>query len=468
MTYKFPDSIQRGILFLTKSEPDFFIKTQNLIKPDYFGYVIHQEIYRAIQNYYISFRKLPNDDFIINQILHPTPKRATSIDEGDLRSELSEINGLDASYLDNPDYYLDLTENFARKESLAEAIKSSIDLISEDRFEEVEEKIRQALLVSRHIDVGQNYFANLTKRYSQEDLDNVVKFPTVLKTVTKHLDGGNSPKELCMVVAPPGTGKSLYLVNQAVTVMMENKKVLYISLEMSEEKIAQRFDSVISRIPVNTLKTGTTALYGLKQTLDEFKKFFPDSDLRIKEFPTGMANVQSIRTLLYNLKNIEGFEPDVIIVDYLELLRPIRNIDSEYAAQQRIAEELRGLAVEKNILLWTATQPNREGKKVAIITDAQLGDSYGKIRVADFAISINQTDTEYDNGEARVYVMKARDAKQRYIVNMKIDYSNLVMSQGYGLASGDPDDTGDSVEDVKTKLSKLQSNLHNNKTLSAD
>jgi len=99
-------------------------------------------------------------------------------------------------------------------------------------------------------------------------------------------------------------------------------------------------------------------------------------------------------------------------------------------AQQRISEELRGLAVEYNCLVWTATQTNREGKKVKLITDAQLGDSYGKIRTADWAVSLNQTEEEYDNGRIRAYVVKARDSKQRYIVPMDVDYTTLRMMEG--------------------------------------
>lgn len=454
MTYKFPENIQRGILFLTKTEEHFMIQTQNLIKPEHFEFLVHSLIYDCVVTYYRKFHKLPPDDFILERASAQMVgnKKFVDISISDISNELDEINGLDASYIENQDYYLDLTESYARRAAISDAIKESIDLIHNNRYEEVEEKVREALLVTRHIDVGQQYFDHITTRYNKKEAGEVIKFPTVLKTVTANLDGGNSPKELCMVVAPPGTGKSLYLVNQAAKIMMENKKVLYISLEMSEDKIAARFDSVISRIPINSLNSGAPALIGLNKTLNMFKEHFPASDLIIKEFPTGMANVNSIRTLLYNLKNMKNFVPDVIIVDYLELLRPIRIIDSEYAAQQRIAEELRGLAVEKSILLWTATQPNREGKKVQIITDAQLGDSYGKIRVADFAISINQTDTEYDNGCARVYVMKARDAKQRYIVNMKIDYSTLVMTQGAAITE---EDDQESLEDVKKQLKTL-------------
>jgi len=125
----------------------------------------------------------------------------------------------------------------------------------------------------------------------------------------------------------------------------------------------------------------------------------------------------------------KDFVPDLIIVDYLELLRPNRMIDSEYQAQQRIAEELRGLGVENNCLIWTASQTNRQARKVNIITDAELGDSYGKIRPADWVISLNQNQEEYDEGAMRVFVIKARDSKQHYLINIGVDYTTLQMRE---------------------------------------
>jgi len=118
-----------------------------------------------------------------------------------------------------------------------------------------------------------------------------------------------------------------------------------------------------------------------------------------------------------------------LIVDYLELLRSVRDIDAEYQAQQRIAEELRGLAMEYNLLVWTATQTNRQGAKVNVITDAELGDSYGKIRTCDFSMSLNQTTEEFDNGEMRGYIMKSRNGRARWMCPMKVDYSTLRISQ---------------------------------------
>jgi replicative DNA helicase len=231
-----------------------------------------------------------------------------------------------------------------------------------------------------------------------------------------------------MVVAPPGVGKSLFLVNQAVQSMIEGKKVLYVSLEMGEDKIAQRFDSIMTLIPQIKLKDVSNQL-AVKERLELFKKEFPGSELVIKEFPTGQASINNIRTLLVQLSNYEEFEPDLLIVDYLELMRPTREILQEYHAQQRIAEELRGLAMENNFLVWTATQTNRQGRLVKVITDAELGDSYGKIRTCDFAMSLNQTEEEFDQGRMRGYVIKSRNGRPRFIVPLEVDYSTLRMQE---------------------------------------
>lgn len=221
-------------------------------------------------------------------------------------------------------------------------------------------------------------------------------------------------------------GKSLLLVNQAAYLLRHNKKILYISLEMSEDKIAKRFDSIITDIPVGQLKQSSKKIE-LVSRVNLFTKENPDAVLIIKEFPTGQANVNTIRVLLNQLKNYENFVPDVIFVDYLELLRPIRQIDQEYQAQQRIAEELRGLGVEMDCLIWTATQANREARRAIIIKDLHLADSYGKVRTADWVISLNQTDQERTQGKMRGYVLKSRDSKNNYIFPICVDYGTLTM-----------------------------------------
>tara|TARA_R110000737_G_scaffold343662_2_gene369872 strand:- start:426 stop:1415 length:990 start_codon:yes stop_codon:yes gene_type:complete len=327
---------------------------------------------------------------------------------------------------------MDLVEDFAKREAMKGAITESVILLKEDKIGDIEGIVRKALTVSRFVDNGQDYFSCVSDRWDRIiNKKDEKKYPTILPSLDKSLEGGLGIKELAMVVAPPGVGKSLYLVNQAVRSLMEGSNVLYISLEMAEDKIAQRFDSIMSLIPQKKLKEPTGQL-NLKERLDIFQEEFK-SRLVIKEFPTSTATVNTVRALLTQLANYEEFSPDLIIVDYLELLRPTREILHEYQAQQRIAEELRGLAMENSLLVWTATQTNRMGRAVRIITDAELGDSYGKIRTCDFAISLNQKEEEFDEGTMRVYVMKSRNGRPRFVVPMDIDYSTLRMVEGEGL-----------------------------------
>jgi replicative DNA helicase len=195
---------------------------------------------------------------------------------------------------------------------------------------------------------------------------------------------------------------------------------------MAEDRVAQRLDSIFSRIRQDQLKDRCD---DLKSRLDQVTATVPDrGQLKIKEFPTKRATVNQLRAYLNQLSNYENFSPDVIIVDYLELLATDSEM-AEYQAQERLAQELRGLAIEHKCLMWTATQTNREGKKVRLITDTELADSYGKTRVCDLVISINQDEEEFDKGKSRIYIIKSRNGRARFIIPAKMDYQRLVIGQ---------------------------------------
>ena len=426
MAYEFSENIQRGILYLLKSHSDFFAQIVGLVKPEYFEYPVHSNIFSVVRDYHDKYDRLPNDEFILEEVKEVKKGRE---DLADYEDEIYGINSLDTSALENPEYFLDLVEDFARKEAMKSAISESILLLQENKIGEIENLVKKALTISRNVDTGQPYFNSVLDRWKREiDFSQRDRFKTLLPTLNQSLDGGLSPKELAMVVAPPGVGKSLFLVNQGVHSMIEGRKVLYVSLEMSEDKIAQRFDSIMTLVPQFKLKDPANQLT-VKERLEMFQKEFPGSQLVIKEFPTSQASINTVRNLLVQLKNYDEFEPDLLIVDYLELLRPTREIQQEYQAQQKIAEELRGVAMEHNFLVWTATQTNRQGRMVKIITDAELGDSYGKIRTCDFALSLNQSEEEFDEGKMRAYVIKSRNGRPRFSVPVDVDYSVLRMSE---------------------------------------
>ena len=422
MPYQLSDNVKKGCLYLLKHDLEFFSQIVALVKPEYFEFPSYQRIFTGIREYYEKYNKLPSDAALVDFIKLTAPPNTK--DDNDYEDDIISINQLDKGVFEHKEFIMDAVEDFARKSEMVLAVRECAQLVTEGKIDGIEERIKRALLVTRNIEVGQDYFEDVKDRVHRMFNKKIqIRHKTIFPTMNKHLEGGLCVKELGLVVAPPGGGKSLFLVNQAAKSVLEGKNVLYISCEMSEDKIGNRFDSVLTLLKNDKLKEpGTQAK--LHERLDIVKSK-TQGRLIIKEFPTGAANVNTIRALLVQLNLHKSFKPDLLVVDYLELLRPNRLIDSEYMAQQRIAEELRGLAVEQKCLAWTASQVNRQARKVKIITDAELGDSYGKIRPVDFAISLNQTQEEYDKGQMRVYVMKARDAKQNYVVNASVDYSTL-------------------------------------------
>ena len=424
MAYQFQDSIQRGIIYLSKTDESFLLQVMPMVKDEYFEFPSHQKMFAVIVQFFLTYKKLPTDD----QLLEETKKVMASNELfGDYRDELEAINCLDEKSIDNQEYYLDLVEEFAKEQAVKDAILKSVDHLKKKNFGAIEDEVRNAFSVNRNVDLGTNYFSGIKERWDRLNSQQLVpKFRTPFETLNEALDGGLAHKEMAMVVAPPGVGKSLFLANQAARSVLDGHNVLYVSLEMAEDRVAQRLDSIFTRIQQSEL---SNRVDDIRERLEIISKQWEDrGKLMVKEFPTKRLSVTGLRAFLNQLKNYEDFTPDVLIVDYLELMKTDRDM-AEYQGQERLAQELRGVASEYECLVWTATQTNREGKKVNIITDAELADSYGKIRVCDLVFSINQTEQEFDKGAARLYLMKSRNGRARFIVPIGIDYTRLVVSQ---------------------------------------
>lgn len=394
-----------------------------MIKSEYFEYPSHSRFYSIVVGHYQKYKKLPVDDFILEEVKSLIPSSESFSDH---RDELKAINQVDEKSLDNEEYLLDLVESFAKEQSIKDAIMTSINLIKKKEYGEIEELVRGALSVTRNVDLGIDYFSNMEERWGKTEEELKYTYKTLFESMNESLEGGLGAKELAMVVAPPGVGKSLYLANQAARLSIDGHNVLYVTLEMSEDKVAQRLDSIFTNIKQSELKHRRSEIRYRFEKIE--KKVENLGRIRIKEFPTKRATINTLRSYLVQLRNYKNFVPDVIILDYLELLSTDSTM-KEYQAQERLAQELRGLAIEYKCLVWTATQTNREGKKVNLITDTELADSYGKTRVCDLVFSVNQNELEFDRGEARIFVIKSRNGRARYVIPAKVDYSKLIITQ---------------------------------------
>lgn len=436
MTYTFPENIQRGIVYLLKSNIDFYTQIVNLIKDDYFEYPIHTDIFKTLKSFHEKYHILPQDDIIIEQV-----KSSTNFSISDITEELELINNIE-ELTEATEYYLDLAEKFAKNEAIKQAIVKSVELVKEGKIGQIEEEIKKAISVSRVVDVGQEYFIDFETRWERTyDVERKDPFKLLLNTVNTDLNGGMDRGELFIAVAPAGVGKSVFLVNQGVTSLMENRNVVYVSLEMSEDKIAQRFDSVISLVGQDKLDDSRDKVKG---RLNIFKTKFGGT-LVIKQMPESFTNVLDIRAYLNQLKSKYNFKTDVLIVDYLELLNPLNADLPEYRGQQKIASELRGLGIMEKLLVCTATQTNRNGLDAEVITERELADSYGKVRPADLVLSLNQTSDEYNKGSMRAYIIKNRNGKARYVIPLNISYINLRITEAES-----------SIEDIIVAVEQLE------------
>lgn len=418
--YVWADSVQESLVRLLLQDRDFFVRSLPLIKPEYFVLDIHRSIIGKAQDYYESFNELIPQSILLEKFRESLddPNRMKRVGEKiPPLFEQNEDSRRSREYL-----FSEVTE-FAKIQAMKSAIIQSVDALKTRDFSKIENLMREALLVSPKVDLGLDYFANFDERYrrllvKQDD----EKFSLGFNSVDIELEGGLGKKELGMVFAPAGVGKSLVLVKIGGVNLMQGKKVLYFSLEMDEDVIGARFDASMCMVPY---AERITKLPQLKSRAEALRKQCGDN-LIIKQYPTGATDLNTLKAYLASLYDFRGWKPDLILLDYADLMLPVHGRDlPNWERQQRVYEEVRGLAIEGNYSILTASQSNRGGREVAIITDKELSDSYGKIRVVDGAWSINQTDEERANNVGRMFVVKHRNGKARYIVYLRFDYARL-------------------------------------------
>lgn len=420
--YNLDDNLQRDIIGLMILDNDFLLKSYKLIKSEYFVNDSHQVIFNIIKNYFDNYNLNINNDILKNEI------HEKYNDSKNLAKYLTELDCILERFDDaikEKNYIYNAVVTFAKNQAMKEAILESVECLEKHDYSSIEQKIKEALLVSPDFDLGIDYFNDIDERYSVylKSLEGD-RFPTGISAIDYVLKGGLGKKEIGMVFAPSGVGKSIFLCKVALENMLRGKNVLYISLEMSRELIAIRIDSMLSHLEINSIHSN---IKELKNKIDLVKKNVKGR-LRIQEFPAGYAAISDLRAYTNQLQNYTNFDPDVIILDYIDELSTRKNSDL-YESQKIATTEFRGWCKIDNICGFTATQSNRMAKQAKIITDEHIGDSYGKFRVVDGMWSLNQTDEEKVKGVMRGFVVKHRNAQSRYIFYLSMNSQNLRINE---------------------------------------
>tara|TARA_Y200000002_G_scaffold378051_1_gene384711 strand:+ start:1 stop:1164 length:1164 start_codon:yes stop_codon:yes gene_type:complete len=311
------------------------------------------------------------------------------------------------------DWLLDATEKWCQDRALYNAVMESISII-DGKHESLTKNalpdiLSKALGVSFDKNVGHDYIENVEERYefyhTEED-----RIPFDLDYFNRITKGGVPRKTLNICLAGTGVGKSLYMCHLAASALTEGRNVLYITMEMAEERIAERIDANLLNIPIDQLENLSKDMFTTKvQNLARKTS----GKLIVKEYPTGSAHVGHFRALLNELKLKKQFTPDVIYIDYLNIcassrMKAMGGSINSYTYIKAIAEELRGLAVEFDVPLWSATQTTRSGFSNSDVGLEDTSESFGLPATADLMFALISTEELEGLGQLMVKQLKNR------------------------------------------------------------
>ena len=388
---------------LVKNEK-YVRKVLPFIRAEYFSDADHKYAFEQIKNYIEQYNNPPTIE-----AMSVAFDRATEEQRGLLKTIFE--------YEQEPQelqWLVDETEKFCKDKAVFNAVLEGIQIIdgkSRDKTPDaLPEMLTEALQVGFDTNVGHDFIEDADKRY---DFYNRLeeKVPFDLDLFNKITEGGLSNKTLNIALAGTGVGKSLFMCHMASANIAAGKSVLYITLEMAEERIAERIDANLMNIPIMDLKDLSKPMYQDRiQTLKD--KY--EGRLIVKEYPTASAHAGHFKALINELKLKRNFHPDIIFVDYLNIctssrFRPGSSANS-YTIIKSIAEELRGLAVELDVPIFSATQTTRGGYNSSDVDLTDTSESFGLPATADLMFAIISTEELEQLGQFMIKQLKNRYA----------------------------------------------------------
>ena len=311
------------------------------------------------------------------------------------------------------DWLLDSTEKWCQERAVYNSIVESINILDgRDRVRTkhaIPKILQDALSLSFDSHVGHDYLENFQERFefyrAKED-----KLPFDIDMLNKITNGGVSKKSLNLVMGVSGSGKSLILCHFSAAYLMQSQNVLYITAEMAEERIAERIDANLMNVPINALESLAEPIFKDRlQSIAEKTK----GRLIIKEYPTGIAHSGHFRALINELKVKKNFVPDVILIDYLNIcasarIKGIGGSVNTYSYIKAVAEEIRGLSIEFNVPIWTATQSNRSSVNNSEMDTTNTSESYGTVQTVDLMLGAIVTEELQQRGQIMFKQLKNR------------------------------------------------------------
>ena len=392
------------------SDSRFAAQMIEVMHPDFFELKYLQYLCEKYFSYQTKYRSFPSLKLLVSIVRDDLTEDSTIL----LREQVVEFLHRLKS---NPDlgdqsYVKEKSLDFCRTQAFKEALEQSVELIATEKFESVLGLMKTAVSMGMSNTTGHDFFEDMEARFKKS---NRVVVPTGIPRLDSHdiLRGGLGKGEIGVVTANTGVGKSHWLVQMGVNAMLAGRNVVHYTFELSEENVGIRYDSCLTNIPSNEVV----------RRKKEVKEFYEEKNLGrlfIKEYPTGSASIVTLKNHLDKLL-LKDFKPHVIIVDYADIMRSTRQFDSLRHELKLVYEELRNMAMELNIPIWTASQANRDSANSDIVGLENMAEAYGKAMVADVVVSISRKATEKAGGSGRLYIAKNRAGRDGLLFPISID-----------------------------------------------
>jgi replicative DNA helicase len=419
-------NVEQVILRNVLTNESYMRKVLPFIKPEYFQGVYNQ-LFKEAGKFVAKYNKLPNLDAFKIEI-----DNSDKFNDDQYQAAMEILPNIFVQETSDEKWLEDTTEKWCQDRAIHNAIMESISIIDGKHKSltknALPDLLSKALAVSFDTNIGHDYIENVNERYEfyHEDEERIPFDIEFFNDITK---GGLPNKTLNIALAGTGVGKSLFMCHCAGNVLVQGKNVLYITMEMAEERIAERIDANLLNIPLDQLQNITKDMLTTK--VDEIASR-TNGKLIIKEYPTGSAHTGHFRALLNELKLKKNFVPDMIFIDYLNIcassrMKGMGGAINSYTYIKAIAEELRGLAVEFDVPIVSATQTTRSGYSSSDPGLEDTSESFGLPATADLMFALVSSEELEALGQIMVKQLKNRyndpNHKKRFAVG--IDRSRM-------------------------------------------
>ena len=382
-------SFQTKAIGILITDRDFLQQIADIVSPDYFDNDAGKWIIRKTLKYYNEYKTIPTME-VFKVELENLQQELQNVAVKDLLKQAYKASkATDLAYV--KDTFLD----FCKNQTLKGALMKSVDLLELGDYDDIRNLIDQALKAGTERDIGHEYIAELEDRF-REEARSVIETPWPL--INKLLCGGLGQGDLGLIAGGPGGGKSWALISLGAQAVKLGFTVIHYTLELSEKYVGRRYDACFTEIPVGDVMDNKDIV---KKRLENLR-----GGLYIREYPAGQATVNTIHAHLEKCIQ-QNIEPDLIIVDYADLLTS-KSSKEKRDKLDDIYTSLRGLASELKLPIWTASQVNRSGAREEIIQGDRMAESYSKMMITDFAMSLSRSAEDKENGTGRWHIMKNR------------------------------------------------------------